>query len=143
MQNGKRTQDEKLDKALEDTFPGSDPVSISQPDARQGAPKQHGQTAAQSVKDAARAAKDTARTVKNRAADRIGKIKPEYLWLGGAFLLGAAFAIGAFGASRALPRRSFGDRLLDRGERMQKRVSGRVADMHLKQKLSELLERLH
>jgi hypothetical protein len=36
-----------------------------------------------------------------------------------------------------------GDRLLDRGERMQKRVSGRVADMHLKQKLSELLERLH
>jgi len=142
MQNGKRTQDEKLDKALEDTFPGSDPVSISQPDARHGAPKQHSQSAAQSVKDTARAVKDTARTVKNRAADRIGKIKPEYLWLGGAFLLGAVFAAGALSASRALPRRSFGGRLLDRGERMQKRLSGGVADLHLKQKLSQLLDRL-
>jgi hypothetical protein len=27
----KRKTDQKLDKALEDSFPGSDPVSISQP----------------------------------------------------------------------------------------------------------------
>ena len=142
MQNG-NTREDKLDSALEDSFPGSDPVSMTQPHQRQGTPKQHGQTAAQSVKDTVRSAKDTARTVKNRAADRIGKIKPEYLWLGGAFLLGAAFAVGAFGASRAMPRRSFGDRLLDRGERMQKRVSSGVSDLHLKRKLSKLLERLH
>jgi hypothetical protein len=135
MQNGKQTTDEKLDQALEDTFPSSDPVSISQPDARQGAPKQHGQTASQSMKDTARAAKDTARTVKNRAADQMDRIKPDYLWLGGAFLLGAVFAIGAFGASRAFPRRSFGDRL-------QKQASSRIADMDLKQKLSDLIERL-
>lgn len=135
MQNGNGRQEEKLDDALEDSFPASDPVSMTQPNQRNGKPKQHSRTAAQSAKDAAR-------TVKNRAADQMDRIKPDYLWLGGAFLLGAVFAMGAFGASRAMPRRNFGDRLLDRGERMQKRASSRIADMDLKRKLSELLERL-
>ena len=142
MQNSGKTTDEKLDQALEDTFPSSDPVSISRPETRQGSPKQHGQTAAQSMKDAARAAGDTAQTLKNRVSDHLDKVKPDYLWLGGAFLLGAVFAMGAFGASRALPRRSFSDRLFDRGERMRADMSERVSDLHLKRKLSELLERL-
>lgn len=32
-------QEEDLDKALEDTFPASDPVQVSSPDSRLGAPK--------------------------------------------------------------------------------------------------------
>jgi hypothetical protein len=60
MQNGRQnTTDEKLDRALEDTFPSSDPVSISRPDTGHGSPK--GQSAAQLVKDTAQSVKDTAR----------------------------------------------------------------------------------
>ena len=135
MQNGNGRHEDKLDDALEDSFPASDPVSMTQPNQRHGKPKQHSQTAAQSAKDAAR-------RLKKSAANEFERIKPDYLWLGGAFVLGAVFAMGAFGASRAFPRRSLGDRLLDRGERMQKQASNRIADMDLKQKLSDLIERL-
>jgi len=55
MQNGRRsTTDEKLDEALENTFPSSDPVSISRPDTQNGSPEQHGRTAARPVKETAR-----------------------------------------------------------------------------------------
>jgi hypothetical protein len=147
MQNGRRsTTDEQLDQALEDTFPGSDPVSISRPETRQGAPKQHGQTTAQSIKDtaqdAARSIKDTAQTVKVRVVEKAEKIPPDYLWLGGAFIAGAIFGLAARSAPSAVARRSYADRLLDRGERLGRRVSGRVSDMQLKRKLEDLLERL-
>jgi hypothetical protein len=150
MQNGRHgTTDEKLDQALEDTFPGSDPVSISRPETRQGAPEQHSQSAAQSVKDtarkAARSVSDTAQTVKDRVADaaeRAGDVRPDYLWLGGAFVLGAIFGIAARAAPSAFGRKSYADRLRDRGERLGRRVSGRVSDMQLKRKLEDLIERL-
>ena len=146
MQNGRRsTTDEKLDQALEDTFPGSDPVSISRPETRQGAPEQNSQTAAQTVKDAARktvrSVSDTAQTVKDRIVETAEQ-RPDYLWIGGAFILGAIFGLAVRSAPSAFARRSYADRLFDRGERLQRRVSNRVSDMHLKRKLEDLLERL-
>jgi hypothetical protein len=36
----KRETDKKLDEALSDSFPSSDPVSISEPAAKEPAPKQ-------------------------------------------------------------------------------------------------------
>lgn len=146
MENGNGRREDRLDDALEDSFPASDPVSMTQPGERAGAPKQHAQTAAQSVKDTARAVGDTAQTLKNRVADKMEGINPDLLWLGGAFLLGAVFAIGAFSAPKALPRRNLGDRLLDRGGRLQRRLSARASDFasdyELKRKLSELIDRL-
>ncbi|HVT56100.1 MAG TPA: hypothetical protein VHD34_08645 [Xanthobacteraceae bacterium] len=146
MQNGRRsTTDEKLDEALEDTFPSSDPVSISRPETRQGAPKQHSETAAQAVKETAkktaRSVADAAQTVKNRIAEK-AENRPDYLWLGGAFVLGAIFGLAARSAPSAFGSRSYADRLFDRGERLQRRVSSRVSDMQLKRKLEDLLERL-
>jgi hypothetical protein len=61
MQNGRRKTDKKLDEALENTFPSSDPVSISRPDTGTGSPKEDRQSAGQSVKGTAQSVKDTAR----------------------------------------------------------------------------------
>ncbi|GEM_PF-3275217 len=86
MQNGRRkTPDEKLDEALENTFPSSDPVSISQSDPGHGSPQQTGERAAESVKNAAkktaRAVKRSARrietrarTIKDRAASKLSEL---------------------------------------------------------------------
>jgi hypothetical protein len=67
---------------------------------------------------------------------------PDYLGLGGAFIAGAIFGLSARSSPSAFARRSYADRLLDRGERLGRRVSGRVSDMQLKRKLEDLLERL-
>ena len=79
MQNGRRsTTDEKLDEALENTFPSSDPVSISRPDTQNGSPKEGGRTAARPVKETARktarAVRHGARTIKNRAANKLSEL---------------------------------------------------------------------
>jgi hypothetical protein len=146
MQNGKHsTIDEKLDQALEDTFPSSDPVSISRPETREGEPKRPSDTAAQAVKETAkktaRSVSDAAQTVKNRIAET-AEDRPDYLWLGGAFILGAIFGLAARSAPAAFGRRSYAGRLLNRSERLGRRVSSRVSDMHLKRKLEDLLVRL-
>src|SRR6185312_14104171 len=97
MQNSNGKHESDLDRALEDTFPASDPVSMTQREHRQGAPKQNSQGAAQAVKDTAR------------------RIEPDYLWLGGAFILGCIVGIAARSAPSAFSRASYGEQLLDRG----------------------------
>jgi len=123
MPNGKQEND--LDQALEDSFPASDPVSMTQREHRQGAPKQNGRSAAEAVKDAAR------------------KIEPDYLWLGGAFILGCIVGIAARSAPAAFARKSYGEQLLNSGGKLQRKLSGKVSDLHLQRKLSDLLDRLH
>jgi hypothetical protein len=123
MPDGKHEND--LDQALEDSFPASDPISMTQREHRQGAPKQNGRSAAQAVKDTAR------------------KIEHDYLWLGGAFILGCLVGIAARSAPSAFARKGYGEQLLDRGGKLQRKLSGKVSDLHLQRKLSELLDRLH
>lgn len=123
MPNGKQEND--LDQALEDSFPASDPISMTQREHRQGAPKQNGRSAAQAVKDTAR------------------KIEPDYLWLGGAFVLGCIVGIAARSAPSAFSRRGYAERLMDSGGKLQRKLSGKVSDLHLQSKLSDLLDRLH
>jgi hypothetical protein len=136
MQNGNGRHEDKLDEALEDSFPASDPVSMTQPSARHGAPKRHGQTAADSLKDTVR---DTARTVKREIKRRI---EPDYLWLGGAFVLGCVVGLAASSAPSAFASRGYGERLMDEGSRLQRRLSRRAADLQLQRKLSRLIDRL-
>lgn len=125
MQNGNGKHENDLDRALEDSFPASDPVAMTQREHRQGAPKQNSEASAETVKDIAR------------------KIEPDYLWLGGAFLLGCIVGIAARSAPSAFSRKSYGEQLLDSGGKLQRRLSGKVSELHLQRKLSELLDRLH
>ena len=138
MRNGNGRHD-KLDEALEDSFPASDPVSMIQPHARQGAPKQHSRTGSQTIKDTVQSASDAARTFKREARRRI---EPDYLWLGGAFVLGCMVGLAAGSAPSAFSRRGHGERLMGEGNRMQRRLSKRAADLHLQKKLSRLIDRL-
>jgi hypothetical protein len=138
MQNGNGRQD-KLDEALEDSFPASDPVSMTQPSSRSGAPRQHGQTGKQAVKDTIESAKDTARTLKREVSRRI---EPDYLWLGGAFILGCMVGLAASNAPSAFGRRGYGERLMDEGGRLRRGLSRRAGDMQLQKKLSQLIDRL-
>lgn len=139
MQNGNSRHEEKLDDALEDSFPASDPVSMTQPNARHGAPKQNSQTGSQAIKDTVQSASDTARTLKREVRRRI---EPDYLWLGGAFVLGCLVGLAASTAPSAFARRGYGERLMDEGSRLQRRLAKRASDLQLQQKLSRLLDRL-
>ncbi len=132
MQNGNGTQarENKLDDALEDSFPASDPISMTQPKHRQGEPKQHSQ-ARESVRDAADALEKKAKS-----------ISPDYLWLGGAFVLGCVVGVAASAAPAAFTRRGYGERLMDEGSRLQRRLSKRASNLQLQKKLSELIDRL-
>jgi len=139
MQNGNGRENE-LDDALEDSFPASDPVSMTQPQARHGKPKQHSRHAAQS----AGAAADV---LQNEIGKKTGlRIRPDYLWLGGTFVAGAIFALAARSAPSAFPRKSYGRRLLDSGEDWQNRIAGGVSglqfDKRLRRKLDRLIDRL-
>lgn len=138
MQNGNGRQD-KLDEALEDSFPASDPVSMTQPSSRHGAPKQHSRSGKQAVEDTLESAKDTARTIKREVSRRVD---PDYLWLGGAFVLGCMVGLAASNAPSAFGRRGYGERLMDEGSRLQRRLSKRAENMHLQKKLSQLIDRL-
>lgn len=128
--NGTRARENKLDDALEDSFPASDPVSMTQPTHRQGEPKQHSQ-AREGVREAMQ-------TVRGRAE----KINPDYLWLGGAFVLGCMVGLAASAAPSAFARRGYGERLMDEGSRLQRRLSKRASELQLQKKLSELIDRL-
>lgn len=139
MQNGNGQHEDKLDEALEDSFPASDPVSMTQPSARHGAPRQNGGIGKQTIQDTVESAKDTARTVR-RAVSR--RIKPDYLWLGGAFMLGCAVGLAAANAPSTFGRRGYGSRLVDEGGRLRRRLSKRAPDLQLQQKLSRLIDRL-
>lgn len=139
MQNGNGRHEEKLDDALEDSFPASDPVSMTQPNARHGAPKQNSQTDSQAIKDTVQSASDAARTLKREATRRI---EPDYLWLGGAFVLGCLVGLAASTVPSAFARRGYGERLMDEGSRLQRRLAKRASDLQLQQKLSRLLDRL-
>lgn len=139
MQNGNGREQKELDDALEDSFPASDPVSMTQPGTRHGAPKQHSQSGKQAVADTIDSVKDTARTIKREAARRI---EPDYLWLGGAFVLGCVVGLAAGSAPSVFARRGYGERLMDEGHRMQRRLSKRASDLHLQKKLSQLIDRL-
>lgn len=129
MPNGNGKHENDLDRALEDTFPASDPVAMTQREHRQGAPKQNSENRTEAIGDRAR------------------KIAPDYLWLGGAFVLGCIVGIAARSAPPAFARRGYTDRLLDSGGDLQRKilnkVSSRVSDLHLQRKLSQLLDRLH
>ena len=126
MANGNGKHEDQLDQALEDTFPASDPVAMTQREHRQGTPKQHSQSTAETVKDTAR------------------KIQPDYLWLGGAFILGCVVGIAARSApSMFSSRRGYLDRLFDSGEDLRRKVSSEVSGMKLQRKLRELIDRLH
>lgn len=125
MPNGNGKHEAELDQALEDSFPASDPISMTQRKHRQGAPKQHSQSNAEAIRDNAR------------------KIAPDYLWLGGAFVLGCIVGIAARSAPSAFSRKGYGEQLLASGGKFQRKLSGKVSDLHLQRKLSELLDRLH
>lgn len=128
MPNGNGKHEGELDQALEDTFPASDPVAMTQREHRQGAPKQHSENRTKAIGDRAR------------------KIAPDYFWLGGAFVLGCIVGIAARSAPSAFSRRGYTERLLDSGGDLQRKilnkVSSRVSDLHLQRKLSQLLDRL-
>lgn len=124
MPNGNGKHEGELDQALEDTFPASDPVAMTQREHRQGTPKQHSQSRVETVGDRAR------------------KIAPDYFWLGGAFVLGCIVGIAARSAPQAFARRGYTEHLLDSGGDLQRRISSRVSDLHLQRKLSQLLDRL-
>lgn len=124
MPNGNGKHENDLDQALEDTFPASDPVAMTQREHRQGAPKQNSESRAEAIGDHAR------------------KTAPDYFWLGGAFVLGCIVGIAVRSAPQAFARRGYTERLLDSGGDLQRRISSRVSDLHLQRKLSQLLDRL-
>lgn len=116
MHNGK--QNNELDKALEDTFPASDPVAISQPDRRQGEPRRYDDSSAAPEQDDEE--DDEQETVPEKVRHALRKVEPDYLWIGGAFVLGCVVGL----AARSLP------------------APRRDPTARLQRKLSQLIERL-
>jgi hypothetical protein len=119
---------------------------MTQPSARHGAPRQNNEIDKHTVGDAIESAQDTvkdaARGLKREVSRRIGRIEPDYLWLGGAFVLGCVVGLAASNAPAAFGRRGYGERLIDEGGRLQRRLSKRAADMQLQKKLTRLIDRL-
>lgn len=107
MQNG---TDDKLDNALENTFPASDPVSITPPDRQQDEPGQQRER---------REARQSA-AVKQKAARAIRHVERDYLWLSGAFMLGCMAGLAA--RSSPAPRRDPTAQLQKKLSRLVKRL---------------------